>query len=101
MCMVFLECLRGDANNSLNELPRNFSFCELASSFLNKLFEKARVLGNLVNILNVKQRKDESLMDYITCFTTKSLRLKCTLDELICLAYLNGLVIWPLYTVCN
>lgn len=33
----------------------------------------------------------------VTRLTFKTLRLKCTNDELICLAFKHGLLIWPLY----
>lgn len=52
----------------------------------------------VVDILNLKQQKDESLTSYMTRFTTKSFRLKCTLDELLRSAFHNGLIMGPQYT---
>lgn len=60
--------------------------------------KRAKFLGVTVDILNVKQRKDEPLCNYVLRFTCKTLRLECSNDKLICLTFQNGLLIGPLYT---
>lgn len=50
-----------------------------------------------MDILNIKNEKDEFFSDYATRFTTETLRLRCTLDELNCSAFQNGLLVGSLY----
>lgn len=50
-----------------------------------------------MDILNVKQESNKTLSDYVTRFTSETLRLGCSPDELIRTAFHNGLRVGPLY----
>lgn len=65
--------------------------------FLHQFFQKSTTPGAAVDILNVKQKATETLSNYITRFTSKTLRLGCSSDELIRTAFHNGLRVGPLY----
>lgn len=99
MCKIFLEYLTGSANKWFNKLPRGniLSFRNLVFKFFNKFFQQARAPESYENILYVKQRRDESLNDYMTRFTSESIKLCCSSDELIILAFQNRLRLGPLY----
>lgn len=60
--------------------------------------KNCRVPNASVDILNVKQRKDESFTNYVMHFTMDILRLKCIVNEMICLAFKYRLLVVQLYT---
>lgn len=99
MCKLFPEYLEGVANDWFNVLPKGtiLIFCELGTTFLNRFFKKSSTLEATVDILNVKQRSNESLSNYITKFTSETLRLRCPSDEVIRTTFHNGLQVKPLY----
>lgn len=51
----------------------------------------------IVNIMNVMQKVDESLLDFMPLFNSESTRLNILFDELIMYVFQNGLNIGPLY----
>lgn len=63
------------------------SFRDLEILFRNPFFQKIHVPGATMDILNVKQNKDETLSNYVTRFISETLGLECSNDELICLAF--------------
>lgn len=77
MCKLFPEYLEGEANDWFNALPKGTvsTFRELGTTFLNRFFQKSSTPGATIDILNVKQKSSVSLSDYITRFTTETLRL--------------------------
>lgn len=89
MCNVFPKFFFCDANEWFNQLSRKSiaSFKKLATSFFNRFFQRCCASKAVVDILIVRQHNDESLTKYLTRFTFKVLRRKCTLDELLYLAF--------------
>lgn len=99
MCKLFPEYLTGAASEWFSELPRGsvHLFRDLASKFFNRFFQHARTPGSFSSLLQLKQRKYESLNDFMTRFTAECTRLKCSSDEFIVSAFKEGIQLGPLY----
>lgn len=73
MCKIFPEYLSGIASYWFSGLPRNSiaSFRDFVTTFFNRFFQKSCAPRSTIDILNVKQKKDEPFSNYLTRFTTK------------------------------
>lgn len=70
---------------------------ELAIAFFVRYYQKTKLSETAMDLLNVRQKKGEPFLDFITRFTTENLRLGCTTEELICPTFQNGLFARTLY----
>ncbi|XP_043692957.1 uncharacterized protein LOC122643399 [Telopea speciosissima] len=77
-CRSFPTSLKGPAALWFTKLKPNSirSFTEQAKAFVSRFQSSMKQKKTAANLLAVKQRSDESIRDYITCFNTKSLEIK-------------------------
>ncbi|XP_043705426.1 uncharacterized protein LOC122655286 [Telopea speciosissima] len=77
-CRSFPTSLKGPAELWFAKLKPNSirSFTELAKAFMSCFHSSVKQKKTATNLLAVKQRPDESIRDYITCFNGEALKIK-------------------------
>lgn len=67
ICKIFIKYLTDAANAWYNELTSESisNFREHAIEFFNRFFQKSMILGSKADLLNVRQRADEPLSEFM------------------------------------
>lgn len=99
MCEIFPKYLMRSANEWFNDLLRESisSFRNLVYNSLIASFNNQRRQVRPQGTASKTTQRDEWLNDYMTQFTTQSIRLQCSSDKLIILVFQEGLRIYSLY----
>lgn len=93
MCRVFPTTLKGPAQVWFNKVAPNTvsTFKELSGHFVIHFIAGQRYKRSSVSLLNIKQREDESLRSYVTCFNKETLLIDEADDKVLVIAFTNGL----------
>ena len=93
MCSPFPAMLKGATRIWFNRLtPGSIStFKELSAQFTSHFIGGHRFKKSTVCLMNIKQRKDETLRSYITCFNKEALPIDEADDKILMAAFTNGL----------
>ncbi|XP_043699510.1 uncharacterized protein LOC122650226 [Telopea speciosissima] len=92
-CRSFPTSLKGPTTLWFTKLKPNSikNFTELAQAFVNRFQSSVKQKKTAANLLAVKQRPDESIRDYITCFNGEVLEIKDLDDTMLFNALHNGI----------
>ena len=93
MCRAFSITLKGPERVWFSWLmPNSIStFKELSAQFASHFIEGHRHKKSTACLMNIKQRKDETLRSYITYFNKESLLIDVVNDKILVATFTNGL----------
>ncbi|XP_075650012.1 uncharacterized protein LOC142620540 [Castanea sativa] len=93
MCRAFPTTLKGPAKIWFSRLTLNSisAFKELSAQFASHFIGGQRYKKSTACLLNIKQREDETLRSYITCFNKEALSIDEADDKILVAAFTNGL----------
>ncbi|XP_071928300.1 uncharacterized protein [Coffea arabica] len=98
-CKTFPMFLKGKARHWFQGLaPGSIrSFPELARQFAAQFVSSKTYSKNAAHLMAIKQRPDESLMNFMTRFNTESLQIRDKDENVVMTAFMNGLKAKELY----
>ena len=93
MCRAFPTTLKGPAKIWFSRLMPNSigTFKELSALFASHFVGGHRYKKFTACLMNIKQREDETLRSYITCFNKEALPIDEADDKILMVAFTNGL----------
>ena len=93
MCRAFPTTLKGLARVWFSKLAPNTisTFKELSGHSVTHFIEGQKYKRSSANLLNIKQRDNESLRSYMTCFNKETLLIDEANDKVLVTAFTNGL----------
>ncbi|XP_075665652.1 uncharacterized protein LOC142635370 [Castanea sativa] len=93
MCRAFPTTLKRPARIWFSRLTPNSigTFKELSTQFALHFIGGHRYKKSIVCLMNIKQREDETLKSYITCFNKEILSIDEADDKILVAAFTNGL----------
>lgn len=93
MCRAFSTTLKGPARIWFNRLtPSSINtFKELSAQFTSHFIGGHRYKRSTVCLMSIKQREDEMLRSYVTCFNKEALSIDEADDKILVTAFTNGL----------
>ena len=93
MCRAFPTTLKGPVRVWLSKIAPNIvtTFKELSGHFITHFIGGQRYKRSSASLLNIKQRDDESLRSYVTCFNKEALLIDEADDEVLVIAFTNRL----------
>ncbi|XP_075640240.1 uncharacterized protein LOC142611985 [Castanea sativa] len=93
MCRAFPTTLKGPAKIWFSRLTPNSigTFKELSAQFASYFIGGHRYKKSIACLMNIKQRKDETLRSYITHFNKEALSIDEADDKILVVAFTNGL----------
>ena len=93
MCRAFLTTLKGLARVWFSRLMPNSigTFKELCAKFALHFIGGHRYKKSTAYLISIKQREDETLRSYITCFNKEALSIDEVDDKILVTAITNGL----------
>ena len=93
MCRAFPTTLKGLVRVWLSKIAPNIvtTFKELSGHFINHFIGGQRYKRSSASLLNIKQRDDESLRSYVTCFNKEALLIDEADDEVLVITFTNRL----------
>ena len=93
MCMAFPTTLKGPVRIWLSRLTPNSinTFKELNAQFTSHFIGGHRYKRSTACLMSIKQREDEMLRSYITCFNKEALSIDEANDKILVVAFTNGL----------
>ena len=93
MCRAFPTTLKGPAKIWFSRLMANSigTFKELSALFASHFVGGHRYKKFTACLMNIKQREDETLRSYITCFNKEALPIDEADDKILMVAFTNGL----------
>ena len=93
MCRAFPTMLKGPMRLCFSRLTLNSisTFKELSTQFALHFIRGHRHNKTIVCLMNIKQRKEETLRSYITCFNKEALSIDEADDKILMAAFTNRL----------
>jgi len=93
MCKAFRTTLKGPTRIWFSRLmPNSIStFKELSAQFASHFIGGYRYKKSTTCLMNIKQREDETLRSYITCFNKETLSIDEVDNKILMAAFRNGL----------
>ena len=93
MCRAFPTTLKGATRIWFSRLTPNSinTFKELSTQFTSHFIEGHRYKKSTACLMSIKQREDETLRSYITCFNKEALSIDEADDKILVAAFTNGL----------
>ncbi|XP_030929409.1 uncharacterized protein LOC115955422 [Quercus lobata] len=93
MCLAFLTTLKGPARVWFNRLtPNSISISkELSMKFASHFIRGHKYKKSISYLMSIKQREDEMLKSYITCFNKEALSIDKIDDKILVAVFTNGL----------
>ncbi|XP_030923532.1 uncharacterized protein LOC115950477 [Quercus lobata] len=93
MCRAFPTTLKGAARIWFNRLTSNSisTFKELSAQFTTHFIRGHWYKKSTACLMSIKQREDETLRAYISCFNKEALLIDETDDKILVAAFTNGL----------
>ena len=93
MCRAFPTTLKGAARIWFSRLtPGSIStFKKLSTQFTSHFIGGHKYKKSTACLMNIKQREDETLRSYITCFNKEALSIDEVNDKILVAAFTNGL----------
>ena len=93
MCRAFPTTLKGAARIWFSRLMSGSigTFKELSAQFTSHFILGHRYKKSIACLMNIKQREDETLRSYITCFNKEALSIDEANDKILMAAFTNGL----------
>ena len=93
MCRAFPTTLKGPVRIWLSRLTPNSinTFKELNAQFTSHFIGGHRYKRSTACLMSIKQREDEMLRSYITCFNKEALSIDEANDKILVVAFTNGL----------
>ena len=93
MCRAFPTTLKGVARIWFSRLTPNLvsTFKELSAQFTAHFIGGHRYKKSTACLMSIKQREDETLRSYITCFNKEALSIVEANDKILVAAFTNGL----------
>ena len=93
MCRAFPTTLKGPTRIWFSRLLPNSinTFKELSAQFTSHFIGGHRYKKSTACLMRIKQREDETLRSYITCFNKKALSIDEADDKILVAAFTNGL----------
>ena len=93
MCQAFPTMLKGPTRIWFSKLmPNSIStFKELSAQFASQFIGVHRYKKSTACLMSIKQREDEMLKSYITCFNKEALSIDEADDKIFVTAFSNGL----------
>ena len=93
MCIAFPTTLKGPTRIWFNRLMPNSigTFKELSVQFASHFIRGHRYKKSTACLMNIKQRDDETLRSYITCFNREALSIDKADDKILVATFTNGL----------
>ena len=85
--------LKGPTRAWFNRLTPNYigTFKELSAQFASYFIRGHRYKKSTASLISIKQREDETLRSYITCFNKEALSIDKANDKILVAAFTNGL----------
>ena len=92
MCWAFPTTLKGPARVWFSKLTPNSisTFKELGAQFASHFIGGHRYKKSITCLMNIKQREEETLRSYITCFNKEALLIDEVDDKTLIVAFTNG-----------
>ena len=93
MCRAFPTTLKGLARVWFSKLAPNTisTFKELSGHFVTHFIKGQKYKRSSTSLLNIKQRDNESLRSYMTCFNKETLLIDEANDKVLVTAFTNRL----------
>jgi len=93
MCKAFLTTLKGAARVWFSRLTPNSisTFKELSAQFTTHFIGGHRYKKSTACLMSIKQREEEMLRSYISCFNKEALSIDEADDKILVAAFTNGL----------
>ena len=93
MCRAFPTTLKGAVRIWFSRLTHNSisTFKELSAQFTLHFIGGHRYKKSIACLMNIKQREDETLRSYITCFNKEALSIDEADDKILVATFTNGL----------
>ena len=93
MCRAFPTTLKGAVRIWFSRLMPGFidTFKELSTQFTSPFIGGHKYKKSTACLMNIKQREDETLRSYITCFNKEALSIDEADDKILVAAFTNGL----------
>nr|XP_023888238.1 uncharacterized protein LOC112000356 [Quercus suber] len=93
MCRAFPTTLKGSARIWFSRLTPNSisTFKELSAQFTTHFIGRHRYKKSTTCLMSIKQREDETLRAYITCFNKEALSINEANDKILVAAFTNRL----------
>ena len=93
MCRAFPITLKGLARVWFSRLTSNSisTFKELSAQFASYFIGRHKYKKFTACLMSIKQREDETLSSYITCFNKEALSIDEANDKILVAAFTNGL----------
>ncbi|XP_075674811.1 uncharacterized protein LOC142644003 [Castanea sativa] len=93
MCRPFPTTLKGPVRVWVSRLTPNFisTFKELSAQFASHFIRGHKYKKSIAYLMSIKQREDETLRSYITCFNKEALSINETDDKILVAAFTNWL----------
>ena len=93
MCRAFPTTLKGVARIWFSRLAPNSisTFKELSAQFTTHFIREHRYKKSTACLMNIKQREEETLRAYISCFNKEALSIDEADDKILVAAFTNGL----------
>ena len=93
ICRAFPTMLKGPTRAWFNRLTPNYigTFKELSAQFASYFIRGHRYKKSTASLISIKQREDETLRSYITCFNKEALSIDKADDKILVAAFTNGL----------
>ncbi|XP_075674741.1 uncharacterized protein LOC142643912 [Castanea sativa] len=93
MCRAFSTTLRGPTRIRFSRLmPNSISiFKELSAQFASHFIGRHKYKKSTACLMNIKQREDETVRSYITCFNKEALSINEADDKIFVAVFTNGL----------
>ena len=93
MCRAFPITLKGPARVWFSRLMSNSisTFKELSAQFASHFIRGHKYKKFTACLMSIKQREDETLSSYITCFNKEALSIDEANDKILVVAFTNGL----------
>ena len=90
---AFPTTLKGPTRAWFSRLTPNSigTFKELSTQFASHFIRGHRYKKSTACLISIKQREDETLRSYITCFNKEALSIDKTDDKILVAAFTNGL----------
>ena len=93
MCRAFLTTLKGPARIWFSRLTPSSvnTFKELSAQFTSHFIGGHRYKRSTACLMSIKQREDETLRSYITCFNKEAFSIDEADDKILIATFTNGL----------
>ncbi|XP_075675042.1 uncharacterized protein LOC142644281 [Castanea sativa] len=93
MCRAFLTTLKGPARIWYSRLTPNSinTFKELGAQFILHFIGGHQYKKSTACLMSIRQREDETLRSYISCFNKEALWINEANDKILVAAFTNGL----------